>query len=231
MAGARDVTAVGHAPPVTPCPSRPAPPGGGPGGGRESVGGMSETTTVTTWFLEQSSPADAVPAPAPAGVPLQVVRAEGIGPEFARFLYTAVGGPWTWTDRLPWTYRQWQEWLDRDGVETWVAHVAGTPAGFVQLEPHGAGTVDVAYFGLLPAFIGRGLGRHLLGFGLARAWDLADRHPALPATRLVTVNTCSLDGPAALRTYRSAGFTVVRTTTAEKPAVPAPGPWPGAHPQ
>ncbi|WP_431676798.1 GNAT family N-acetyltransferase [Kitasatospora sp. KL5] len=189
---------------------------------------MSETITLTTWYLEQTSRDDLVTAPAPEGVALQVVRAEETGPEFARFLYTAVGGPWTWTDRLPWTYRQWQQWLDRDGVETWVAYVAGTPAGYVQLEPRDAGTVEVAYFGLLPAFIGRGLGRHLLGTGLARAWDLADRHPALPPTRTVTVNTCSLDGPAALRTYRAAGFRVARTETSEKPAAPAPGPWPGA---
>ena len=192
---------------------------------------MSETITVTTWHLEQTSPQDLRPVPAPAGLDgLLLVRAEGIGPEFARFLYTAVGGPWTWTDRLPWTYREWADWLDRDGVETWVAWVSGTPAGYVQLEPHADGEAEVAYFGLLPAFIGRGLGRHLLGYGLARAWDLAERHPALPPTRRVTVHTCSLDGPAALRTYESRGFRLFRTETAEQPAAPAPGPWPGAGP-
>ncbi|GAA1114267.1 MULTISPECIES: GNAT family N-acetyltransferase [Kitasatospora] len=190
---------------------------------------MSETITVTTWYLEQTSRTDLVEAPAPENTPLQILLAEETGPEFARFLYTAVGGPWTWTDRLPWSHRQWQEWLDRDGVETWVAYVAGTPAGYVQLEPRGDGRVEVAYFGLLPQFIGRGLGRHLLGVGLTRAWDLADRHPALPPTTTVTVNTCSLDGPAALRTYRAAGFRTATTETTDKPAVPTPGPWPGAH--
>ncbi|MEV8096951.1 GNAT family N-acetyltransferase [Kitasatospora sp. NPDC085879] len=190
---------------------------------------MTETITLTTWYLEQTSRGDLAEAPAPRDTPLQILRAEEIGPEFARFLYTAVGGPWTWTDRLPWTYRQWQQWLDREGVETWVAYVAGTPAGYVQLEPHEDGRVEVAYFGLLPRFIGRGLGRHLLGTGLARAWDLADRHPALPATTAVTVNTCSLDGPAALRTYQAAGFRITRTDTTDKPAIPTPGPWPGAE--
>ncbi len=200
---------------------------------------MAETITVTTWHLEQTSPQDLRPAPAPEGLDLRLVRAEEIGPEFARFLYTAVGGPWHWTDRLPWSYRQWADWLAQDDVETWVAWVAGTPAGYVQLEPHpergtGSGTeggeVEVAYFGLLPAFLGRGLGRHLLGYGLARAWDLADRHPARPRTRRVTVHTCSLDGPAALRTYESRGFRLFRTETHEQPAAPAPGPWPGADP-
>jgi GNAT superfamily N-acetyltransferase len=185
-------------------------------------------TTVTIWHLEQSS-ASALPAepvPAPVGVDLAVVRAERIGPEFARFLYTAVGGVWHWTDRLDWSYADWEKWLSVEGTETWVAWASGTPAGYVQLEPHDDGVVEVVYFGLLPAFIGRGLGSHLLDLGLRRAWDLADRHPARPETRRVIVQTCSLDGPAALRTYRSRGFDVARTETVEKSVGEAPGPWP-----
>lgn len=193
--------------------------------------GASDMVTVTTWHLAQASAAELRPVPAPEGLALRVERAEQIGPEFARFLYTAVGGPWNWTDRLPWTHRQWREWLNTDGLETWVAWVHGTPAGYVQLEPHQDGEVEVVYFGLLPDFIGRGLGRHLLGHGLARAWDLADRHSALAPTGRVTVHTCSLDGPAALRTYQAAGFQLARTETAEQPAGAAPGPWPGAGPR
>ncbi|GAA1219760.1 GNAT family N-acetyltransferase [Kitasatospora nipponensis] len=192
---------------------------------------MSEqNVTLTTWHLEQDSAAHVRAVPAPAGLELRIVRAELIGPEFARFLYTAVGGAWTWTDRLPWTYEQWARWLAKDGSETWVAWVHGTPAGYVQLEPHPDGVVEIAYFGLLPAFIGRGLGGHLLGVGLQRAWDLAERHPDLPATRRVTVHTCSLDGPAALHTYQARGMLLFRTETTEQPALVTPGPWPGAGP-
>ncbi len=191
---------------------------------------MSErSVSVTTWHLEQCSPADVRAAPAPEGLDLRVVRAEQAGPEFARFLYTSVGGDWTWTDRLPWTYERWGRYLAGQGVELWVAWVHGTPAGYVELEPHADGVVEIAYFGLLPAFIGRRIGGHLLDQGLRRAWDLAERHPGLPATRLVTVHTCSLDGPAALHTYRARGMGVSRTETAEQALGAAPGPWPGAH--
>ncbi|MEZ0066760.1 GNAT superfamily N-acetyltransferase [Streptacidiphilus sp. MAP12-20] len=192
-------------------------------------------TTITTWHLAQTSAAalPPEPVPAPEGLDLSVVRAEAIGPEFARFLYTAVGGVWNWRDRLAWSYEQWAKWLAVEGTETWVAWVSGTPAGYVQLEPRRAeevseGEVEVIYFGLLPAFIGRGLGSHLLDLGLRRAWDLATRHPSLPSTRLVTVHTCSQDGPAALRTYKSSGFELVRAETAEQPVGEAPGPWPGS---
>ncbi|WP_371477324.1 GNAT family N-acetyltransferase [Kitasatospora sp. NBC_00315] len=191
---------------------------------------MSEhAVSVTTWHLEQSSADEVRPGRAPADLGLSLVRAESAGPEFARFLYTAVGGAWSWTDRLPWTYRQWEQHLAREGVEIWVAWVHGSPAGFAELEPHADGVVEIAYFGLLPAFVGRRIGGHLLGRTLQRAWDLAERHPTLPGTRLVTVHTCSLDSPAALRNYEARGMRVCRTETAEQQIGTAPGPWPGAH--
>ncbi|WP_042456217.1 GNAT family N-acetyltransferase [Streptacidiphilus jiangxiensis] len=185
---------------------------------------------MTIWHLEQPSASvlPGEPVPAPAGLDLAVVRAEAIGPEFARFLYTAVGGVWNWTDRLGWSHADWEKWLAVEGTETWVAWVGGSPAGYVQLAPHDEGVVEVVYFGLLPAFIGRGLGGHLLDLGLRRAWDLAERHPALPATRKVIVETCSLDGPAALRNYHARGFALARTETVDKLVGEAPGPWPGS---
>jgi GNAT superfamily N-acetyltransferase len=81
---------------------------------------------------------------------------------------------------------------------------------------------DRVSFGLLPAFIGRGIGTRLLDFVLRRAWAQA------PAR--VWVHTCSLDGPAALRTYRGRGMEVyderiAQVTLPERP----PEPWPGAQ--
>jgi hypothetical protein len=34
--------------------------------------------------------------------------------------------------------------------------------------------VEIAYFGLLPRFAGRGLGGHLLTFTLQRAWQMPE---------------------------------------------------------
>src|SRR5205823_340975 len=83
-----------------------------------------------------------------------LVQARRPTPELGRFLYTAVGGNWYWTDRLGWTYQQWAQRMVE--TETWVTYLDGTPAGYFELDASVPGDVEIAYFGLLPAFIGRG---------------------------------------------------------------------------
>jgi GNAT superfamily N-acetyltransferase len=174
---------------------------------------------VTTWFLEMTDAARLPDAPEP-DPELEVRRAELPSPELSRMLYVAVGADWYWVDRLSWSWERWQAWLARDELETWVAYVRGTPAGFFELE-HQGDAVEIASFGLLPGFIGRGLGTRLLDFAIRRAW-------ALDPTR-VWVHTCSLDGPAALRTYLGRGLEIYDERV-DDVVLPdeRPQPWPGA---
>src|SRR3954468_14087732 len=102
---------------------------------------------------------------------LEVRQAEIASPELSRMLYAGVGADWYWTDRLPWTWERWHAWLGRREVGTWVAYVRGTPAGFFELERDGD-AVEIVAFGLLPAFIGRGIGTRLLDRAIRRAWEL-----------------------------------------------------------
>ncbi|WP_171162322.1 GNAT family N-acetyltransferase [Streptomyces sp. I05A-00742] len=190
----------------------------------------NRTISVTTWSLHMTSPDDLVPAADPGpGPDVRFIRSELPSPEFSRFFYTAVGGDCSWTDRLVWSYAQWQEYLDRPGVETWVAYERGTPAGYVELVPGADGSVEIAYFGLLPRSRGRGIGGHLLTHAVRRAWDLAERWPELPPTKRVWLHTCTKDGEHAMANYAGRGFTVFETKTEDEPDVPTPGPWPGAH--
>lgn len=190
-----------------------------------------EAVNVTTRYLEQTSPADLVAAK-PSRLEVEVARAEIPSPEFSRFLYTAVGGDWYWTDRLPWSRARWRDLLDRPGTETWVAWHRGTPAGYAELCAHPEGEVEITSFGLLSWAIGQGLGGHLLVLATERAWRLAARWPALPRTRRVWLHTCSLDGPHALANYLARGFRVYDERTDEHRDghdTPPPGPWPGAR--
>ncbi|MPZ63678.1 MAG: GNAT family N-acetyltransferase [Propionibacteriales bacterium] len=187
------------------------------------------TMNVRTTYLEQTDPGELRPARPPLDV--DVVRAEVPSPELSRYLYTSVGGNWYWIDRLGWSIDRWRTHLERPGVETWLAWCRGTPAGYVELEAQSGDAVEIAYFGVLPSFTGRGIGGYLLTVGTARAWDLATRWPDREPTSRVWLHTCTLDGPHALGNYRARGFRVYDVTEQEEevPQTP-PGPWPGARP-
>jgi ribosomal protein S18 acetylase RimI-like enzyme len=137
---------------------------------------------------------------------LTIMQARVALPAFYRFLYDAVGRDYQWTDRLGWSDERLQSHLESPSLELWVAYYQGTPAGYVELEREAPepGT-EVAYFGLIPRFHGCGLGKHLLSFGVQRAWE------AFP--RRVWVHTCTLDGPYALANYQRRGFKIYKQET------------------
>lgn len=169
---------------------------------------MTDTVTVTTTYLHIPSRAQFRPSFSDSADML-ILQAQHALPLFYRFLYNAVGQDYHWTDRNKWTDEQLEEYLARPTTTLLVLYVQGTPAGYVELnaaseEP---GT-EVAYFGLIPAFHGRGLGKHLLSVGVQRAFDAGAER--------VWVHTCSLDGPHALANYQARGFMPYRTTMYEQ---------------
>jgi len=181
----------------------------------------STLTTVTVTTLEMTAPEQLHPTDPPPG-DIAVRQVAHPLPEFNRFFYTAVGGDWYWIDRLNWDYRRWLAWVDRPTLETWVLYADDTPAGYFELECQDNGAVEVAYFGLIAAFTGRGLGGYLLTRAVRRAWELGARR--------VWLHTCTLDHPNALANYQARGLRVVSSVT-EQRALPAttPGPWSGAR--
>jgi ribosomal protein S18 acetylase RimI-like enzyme len=213
---------------------------------------------VTTWYLEMRDPSwlrppgGRAPGVGPGAAEraaqegLTVVQAEVPCPELSRFLYTAVGGDWWWTNRLGWTYDRWLAHLDRPSLQTWVGYVSGTPAGYFELElqtgdangtggqrevagDEGGSDVEIVQFGLLPRFVGRGLGAVLLTAATERAWAMGSGASGSGGVRRVWLHTCTLDSPPALANYRARGFRVYRSETRPR-TLPetTPGPWPGA---
>ena len=76
----------------------------------------------------------------------------------------------------------------------------GETAGFASWTASATGQAEIAYFGLLPGFIGRGLGKFLLDWAIRRAWE--------GKTERVWLHTCQYDHPGALAVYLKAGFRV-----------------------
>ena len=122
---------------------------------------------MITYYLEMTSAGALRPARAPAE-PFAVRRAEVAFPALNRFFYTEVGRAYSWTTRLPWTEEQWQAWVERPEVQTWIGYVRETPAGYFELDAQrekGTKQVELAYFGLLPPFVGRGRWRGIADGG------------------------------------------------------------------
>jgi GNAT superfamily N-acetyltransferase len=177
-------------------------------------------TAVTTYYLEILDPRDLRAQRAPRA-DLALVHIVPPMPELNRFFYTAVGGAWWWHDRLPWTYQQWRDYLDRPELQTWMLTAAGIPAGYFELEAQPEGSVEVAYFGLLPSFIGAGLGGHLLTCAIERSFATGARR--------VWLHTCTLDHPGALANYQARGLRLYQQeTVVMEIAERSCGPWPGA---
>lgn len=163
-------------------------------------------TTVT--YLEMT----AQPARRQRPVPLErlaLMRAENCTFSFYRYLYDNVGQEWLWWFRRAMPEADLKAILSDPLVEIYVAYVAGVPAGFVELDRRQAGHCELAYLGLLPEFIGRGIGGWLLDWAVEAAWNG-------PGIEKIGVNTCTLDHPRALLTYQKAGFHPVRQQEKEE---------------
>ncbi|MGD9722771.1 MAG: GNAT family N-acetyltransferase [Pirellulales bacterium] len=184
---------------------------------------------VTIWYLEMLDPAAL--RPRRCDVAGWEVRRAAADPAINREYYRRVGADWQWTDRLSWPEGRWQTYVAQPGLETWIGYLDDEPVGYFELldggavgadeggqshfsprtpknrdRPHeSAGGVEIAYFGLLPEFVGRGLGGALLSAAIERAWA---RGPAR-----VWVHTCSLDHPQALANYQARGMRVYKTET------------------
>lgn len=180
---------------------------------------MSEVRDVTTWYLEMLSVGQLRPARIPTA-PHRVEHVVAPSAEYARYLYTAVGGGYQWTDRLPWSKARWEAHLSRDAVQLHTLHIDGAPAGFVELEWQPPGDVQLIYFGLMARYLGQGWGGHFLTRAVQLAWQLGD-------ARRVWVHTCTLDAPSAYANYRARGFVTFREKTESVELGPTPGPWPG----
>ncbi len=161
------------------------------------------TIDVVRTYLEMTAPADLVPE----GVARPDVRLELVHDcpwHFYRYLYVEVGRQYNWSDRLVWTEAQFREHLA--GPSTiWLLSVRGAPAGYFELRRQEDGSVEIMYFGLLPEFVGQGLGKFLLTRAVEEAW-------ATRPTR-VWLHTCTLDHPGALPNYLRRGFRKVREET------------------
>ena len=176
---------------------------GGPDGVK-----AGRTIPVTVTHLEMTSPDRCSPVPSVLE-PTAILRAERPTISFYRYLYDTVGADWNWFMRRRLSDGELAAIIHDDRDEVFVLHVRGVPAGYVELDRRINEEVEIAYFGLIPEYVGRGFGKYLLAWGLTRAWSYRPRR--------VWVHTCSLDHPRAIGVYQRAGLEVFHREVVQEP--------------
>lgn len=167
--------------------------------------GAEDYLDVTVTQLAYQGPAAGAPLRAPVlQHPLTFQRAHDPTPSFYRYLYQTVGEPWLWFERRRFDDDALRAIIQDKNIGVYVLYCGGVPAGFSEIDarPQGSKPRDttlLAYFGLVPDFIGRGLGRFFLEATIRVARE------QFPADHLI-VRTCTLDHPAALPLYQKCGF-------------------------
>src|SRR5262249_29975339 len=96
--------------------------------------------TATRTYLEMRDPAALKPAPDP-GPCVRVDRVLDCPPAFWRFLYTEVGRPYYWIDRLSWSDAEITAYLTDRAISLHLMTVSGAPAGYFELRRHQEGAV------------------------------------------------------------------------------------------
>jgi GNAT superfamily N-acetyltransferase len=121
-------------------------------------------------------------------------------------MYANVGSGQYWgLYRFGWGLDHWAIYLLRQDIEVhFIVDEGCNAVGYAELKIDDNG-IEIVNFGLLPQYIGHGLG----GDALA----LVAKYAFTKSTK-VWLHTCSLDHPAALHNYYARGFKLVREEVA-----------------
>jgi GNAT superfamily N-acetyltransferase len=155
---------------------------------------------VKTNYLQMFARPERVVPPPREG--LVVVHARKLTVPYYRFLYDGVGRDYDWPSLKKLSDAELAALLNDPRLEVHVLMAEGVPAGFAELDRRIDGEIELVQFGLMPEFIGQGLGRYFLQWTIDRAWSYGPRR--------FWLHTDTKDHPAALPNYLKAGFAVYR---------------------
>lgn len=162
---------------------------------------MDAVVDQVVTYLEMTSPGQLRPG-RPPGHRVGFERVGVHRSELARATHDRIGAPHGWS-RL--SGPGWHELLRRATTRAWIVRVPEAVAGLVVLDLQPDANIEVGVFGLVPEWVGRGLGGHALTRALELAWNQVDPLDLAPARR-VWLHTSSVDHPRALANYLGRGL-------------------------
>ena len=150
---------------------------------------------------------DLIPAAPVPGLALEPIDR---GSPLIPGILARIGAAYAWKSASR-TEGEWAAWFaEHPGRMFWLLSLDGEPAGMVTCDLHPGGETEIVTFGLLPEFVGKGLGGFALTLGVQQAWALA------PAVNRVWLHTSTLDHAYALSNYHRRGFRTFKTQQGER---------------
>jgi GNAT superfamily N-acetyltransferase len=175
---------------------------------------MRMIVTQGMTYLEMTSPAQLRPG-RPAPEPVRMEAHDG-GSQRMRSTHDRVAAPHHWSSRT-WSDAQWAEYVSRAGLHRWLAWVGDEVAGLLAVQADPGGDAEIDMFGLVPEYVGRGFGAHVLTVSTELAWGVGGSGGGGSGrAERVWLHTSSLDHPHALRNYERRGFRRFRTESVQR---------------
>ncbi|QPC87532.1 GNAT family N-acetyltransferase [Mesorhizobium sp. NBSH29] len=159
-----------------------------------------EAIPVTVTFLEMTAPPSHYPQ-LPYNRHIALLRTKNMPLHFYRYLIDRVGRKWHWVNVLRMDDDELARAIHAPDRDTRVLYLDGSPAGFFDIKVISAREAELSYFGMMDHALGQGLGKWFLGAAIEAAWS--------HKPDVVSVQTCTLDHPAALPLYQRLGFSPV----------------------
>ena len=129
--------------------------------------------------------------------------------DFNKFFYKQIGKRHQWVDRLIWQDNDWLKYISNENLRTYILKKENDLVGYFELIFNN-NDCEIAYFGILEEFIGKGYGGFLLSEALKIGFKKANR---------IWVHTCSLDHPNAIENYKSRGMKIFKTEILKRTAI------------
>ena len=126
-----------------------------------------------------------------------------------KFFYKQIGKRHQWVDRLIWQDKDWLKYISNENLRTYILKKENDLVGYFELIFNN-NDCEIAYFGILEEFIGKGYGGFLLSEALKIGFKRAKR---------IWVHTCSLDHPNAIENYKSRGMKIFKTEILKRTAI------------
>jgi GNAT superfamily N-acetyltransferase len=133
---------------------------------------------------------------------LTIIHARKPTLAYYRFLVNSVGKKWNWEGREKLSDAALSAIIRDPRDEIHVLFVDGVPAGFIELDRRIEDEIEIVHFGLMPEFIGQGLGKVFLQWATNKAWNYNPKR--------LWLHTDTEDHPAALPLYLRMGFVVYK---------------------